>query len=107
MLKIGWESEVSASHINPVSLLPEWPGDLNAALRSTGRIKDGKLSAGQEEDVQQVLESGTIAPSLTCIYGEDDQISMVNVDQGSILGSRLGSLLSLHSLMNMRHNLMN
>jgi hypothetical protein len=80
---------------------------LDPLLRNAPSGVTQKLSAGQEEDVQQVLESGTIAPSLTCIYGEDDQISMVNVDQGSILGSRLGSLLSLHSLMNMRHNLMN
>jgi hypothetical protein len=80
---------------------------LDPLLRNAPSGVTQKLSAGQEEDVQQVLESGTIAPSLTCIYGEDDQISMVNVDQGSILGSRLGSLLSLHSLMNMRHTLMN
>ncbi len=80
---------------------------LDPLMRNTPSGMTQKLSAGQEEDVQQLLESGTINPSLTCIYGEDDQISMVNVDQGSILGGRLGGLLSLHSLMNMRHNLLN
>ncbi len=80
---------------------------LNPLLRNAPSGVTEQLTAGQEEAVREIVDSGTIAPSLTCIYGEDDQISMVNVDQGSILGGRLGSLLSLHSLMNMRHTLIN
>lgn len=80
---------------------------LEPLLRHTPSGVTEQLTAGQEDSVRDLVDGGTIAPSLTCIYGEDDQISMVNVDQGSILGGRLGGLLSLHSLMEMRHNLIN
>ncbi len=79
---------------------------LEPLLRNAPSGMTEQLTAGQEDSVRQIVESGTIAPSLTCIYGEDDQISIVNVDEGSILGGRLGGLLSLHSLMEMRHSLL-
>ncbi|MCP4469095.1 MAG: hypothetical protein GY815_00145 [Gammaproteobacteria bacterium] len=42
---LSWDSEVSASDINPARLLAEWPGSLGARLRSQGRIEDDKLFA--------------------------------------------------------------
>jgi autotransporter translocation and assembly factor TamB len=40
---LHWEGELQASDINPASLLPDWPGKLNAKLQSTGQIENGAL----------------------------------------------------------------
>ncbi|MDT8452971.1 MAG: translocation/assembly module TamB domain-containing protein [Gammaproteobacteria bacterium] len=45
---LNWQLEVSAEDINPASLLPKWPGQLNAKLNSSGRIDQGELSAEAE-----------------------------------------------------------
>lgn len=60
------------------------------------------LSAEQRQAVDQ-LELG--APSLTCAYGESDQIRIVSTGQGGLLGSRLTSLLGLGALLGGPRNL--
>ena len=42
---LSWDSTLSASDINPASLLAEWPGSLGGRLQSQGHIEDGKLFA--------------------------------------------------------------
>jgi len=40
-----WQAKLEAVNINPASLLPEWPGQLNAKLNSNGRFENGQLTA--------------------------------------------------------------
>jgi len=42
---LSWTSEVTASDINPASLLPDWPGQLSSRMQIAGQIDDGQLSA--------------------------------------------------------------
>jgi autotransporter translocation and assembly factor TamB len=42
---LSWTSEVTANDINPAGLLPDWPGQLNSRLQTTGQIDNGQLSA--------------------------------------------------------------
>jgi len=42
---LSWNSDVTASDINPASLLPDWPGKLATSLHTEGQIKDGKITA--------------------------------------------------------------
>jgi len=42
---LRWEAEISASRVNPSTLLPQWPGDLEAQLSSRGGFEDGELVA--------------------------------------------------------------
>ncbi len=42
---LSWNSTVTASDINPASLLPDWPGKLATRLQTEGHIEDGKLTA--------------------------------------------------------------
>jgi len=42
---LSWNSTVTASDINPASLLPDWPGKLATRLQTEGHIKDGKITA--------------------------------------------------------------
>ncbi len=97
---LSWESEISASHINPVSLLPEWPGDLNAALRSTGRIEDGKLSAS----VNIAESSGSLRDYPFALQGiahwqEDEvEVESANISSGNtrvLASGKVGDLLDL------------
>ena len=43
--QLVWQAQLSASDINPVSLLPEWPGQLETTLISNGGIENGQLVA--------------------------------------------------------------
>ncbi len=42
---LRWEADISASQLNPVTLLPQWPGNIEAQLSSSGAIEDGELIA--------------------------------------------------------------
>ena len=42
---LSWNSTVTASDINPASLLPDWPGKLATRMQTEGHIEDGKLMA--------------------------------------------------------------
>ncbi|MDA3868660.1 MAG: translocation/assembly module TamB domain-containing protein [Gammaproteobacteria bacterium] len=53
---LNWQLEVNAEGINPAGMLPQWPGQLNAKLNSSGRIDQGELSA--EAEINQL--SGTL-----------------------------------------------
>ena len=43
--KLVWQAQLGVSDINPVSLWPEWPGQLDAKITSAGRIENGQLIA--------------------------------------------------------------
>ncbi len=47
-----WQADVTANEINPVTLLPDWPGKLNASIISSGGIQNGQLLA--KADIQQL-----------------------------------------------------
>ncbi len=59
------------------------------------------LTPEQRQTLDQ-LELG--APTLTCVYGGEQQIRVVSTAQGGILGSRLTSLLGLGSLLGATRN---
>jgi translocation and assembly module TamB len=40
---LRWQAEISASRVNPATLLPQWPGDIAAQLSSRGGFEDGEL----------------------------------------------------------------
>ncbi|MCP4984470.1 MAG: hypothetical protein GY935_28700 [Gammaproteobacteria bacterium] len=42
---LHWEADIAASQVNPVSLLPQWPGDIKAQLSSKGRFENETLTA--------------------------------------------------------------
>lgn len=42
---LSWNADISVAGGNPVTLLPQWPGDIEAQLISQGEIKNGKLIA--------------------------------------------------------------
>ncbi len=42
---LHWEADIAASQVNPVSLLAQWPGDIEAQLSSKGRFENGELTA--------------------------------------------------------------
>jgi len=63
-------------------------------LRHTPDGVTQKLTDGQTDTIQELLDSEMIGPNLTCAYGASDSISVVNVGQGSIFGRQLGGLLS-------------
>jgi ferric-dicitrate binding protein FerR (iron transport regulator) len=67
---------------------------LEPLLRHTPDGVTRQLTEGQAETMRELLDSGVIGTNLTCVYGENDQISVVNVGQGSIFGGQLGHLLS-------------
>ncbi len=46
--QLVWQAQLSASDINPASLLPEWPGQLETTLTSNGRIENGQLIAAAD-----------------------------------------------------------
>lgn len=43
--QLVWQAQLSVSDINPASLWPEWPGQLDANITSAGRIENGQLIA--------------------------------------------------------------
>jgi len=63
-------------------------------LRHTPDGVKEKFTVGQTETVEELVDSGVIGPNLTCVYGERESISVVNVGQGSIFGGQLGDLLT-------------
>lgn len=48
--ELSWQAEVDGSDINPVSLHPEWPGQLNLSLTNRGQFVDGQITT--EVDIQ-------------------------------------------------------
>ena len=44
----SWQAALTASHINPEIILPDWPGNLNAEIISKGRTENGELIADAE-----------------------------------------------------------
>ncbi len=46
--ELSWAGQLDASNINPASLLPDWPGKLNASLRSEGQLIDGELDVSAD-----------------------------------------------------------
>jgi len=42
---LRWEADISASKIDPETLFPQWPGNIEARLSSRGGIEDGELIA--------------------------------------------------------------
>jgi hypothetical protein len=67
---------------------------LEPLLRHTPDGVTQKLTSGQADTVRELLDSGAIGPNLTCVYGEEQSISVVNVGQGSLFGGQLGKLIS-------------
>ena len=45
---LNWKAEVSASGIDPASILPQWPGRLHAKVTSTGHVENNQLSAAAD-----------------------------------------------------------
>ena len=45
---LGWQAQVKASAINPVTLLPGWPGKIDVILVSDGGIENNELIAGAD-----------------------------------------------------------
>jgi len=45
---LGWQAEVKTSAINPVTLLPEWPGKIDATLVSNGGMDNNELLASAD-----------------------------------------------------------
>lgn len=41
--ELNWNADINASSIDPASLWPQWPGQLNAHITSKGHIKNGQL----------------------------------------------------------------
>ncbi len=50
--ELSWKADISASNIDPASLLAQWPGKLKARLSSIGRLENGQLVA--EADIKQL-----------------------------------------------------
>lgn len=46
--QLNWQAKVNASNINPASVLPEWPGKLNASLTSRGQLTNTGLIVDTE-----------------------------------------------------------
>lgn len=44
-------------------------------------------------------------PSLFCVYGERDRIDIIGVDRGGLLGSDIGNIFNLGSLMSLRESM--
>ncbi len=41
--QLTWQAKASATDIDPANLWPQWPGQIDAALTSTGRFENGQL----------------------------------------------------------------
>jgi translocation and assembly module TamB len=63
---LTWKADVKASHLNPESLLPDWPGKLNAKLTSTGRTQNGHLIA----DAKITRITGTLRKQAVSLHGQ-------------------------------------
>jgi translocation and assembly module TamB len=64
--RLTWKADIKASKLNPESLLPDWPGKLNAKLTSTGGIENGKLIA--DADITSV--TGTLRKQPVSLHGQ-------------------------------------
>ena len=42
---LRWEADIKATQVNPGTLLPEWPGNIEAQLSSSGQVDAGELTA--------------------------------------------------------------
>ncbi len=42
---LSWEAEITTANLNPISLWPQWPGQLSATISSRGHIDKGRLIA--------------------------------------------------------------
>lgn len=45
---LSWKADITTTDLNPGNLWPEWPGQLNAAMTSSGHIEKGRLIADTE-----------------------------------------------------------
>ena len=80
---LSWNTTVTASDINPASLLPDWPGKLATRLQSDGHIEDGKLTAsahiaelsGRLRDYPVMLRSE--------LFWRDDMLDVESADLSS------------------------
>lgn len=43
--ELRWNADISLTGVDPVALLPQWPGDIEAQLTSQGAIENGELTA--------------------------------------------------------------
>jgi len=50
--ELKWTADIKTSGINPASLWPEWPGQLNAKISSKGRMQQGQLVV--ENNIRQI-----------------------------------------------------
>jgi translocation and assembly module TamB len=98
---LSWNGEVSASHVNPAGLLPEWPGDLNARLYSEGGFENDRLIAS----ATIVESSGTLRNYPVSLTGklrwQDGNLDVQAADLRSgtthvLANGRIGDALDLH-----------
>jgi autotransporter translocation and assembly factor TamB len=77
---LSWTSDVTATDINPVGLLPDWPGQLNTRLQAAGQIDNGQLSAS----VSIIELSGTLRDYPLSMQSElrwrDDTLEVESAD---------------------------
>ncbi|MDF1643295.1 MAG: translocation/assembly module TamB domain-containing protein [Pseudomonadales bacterium] len=42
---LSWEAQINTAHLNPATLWPQWPGQINGTVTSSGRTEKGHLIA--------------------------------------------------------------
>ena len=45
---LRWNADVTASDVNPARVWPEWPGNIEAAFKTSGKIIQGELNASAD-----------------------------------------------------------
>jgi translocation and assembly module TamB len=82
---LSWANEVTATDINPASLLPDWPGQLSSRLQTAGRIDDGQLSASVSiGELSGMLRGYPIALQSELHWGGDTlEVESANLASGN------------------------
>ncbi len=95
MPTLRWEADILASQLNPVTLLPQWPGNIEAQLSSSGGINDGELIANANiSGMQGELRGYPVSLQSQLLWKNNAvEISQLNFSSGS-------TRLSLEGLLN-------
>ncbi|MCP3688552.1 MAG: hypothetical protein GY784_09065, partial [Gammaproteobacteria bacterium] len=91
---LRWEADIQASQLNPATLLPQWPGSIEAQVSSSGSINDGELIANANiSRMQGELRGYPVALQSQLLWQNDAvEISQLDFNSGNTRLSMQGLL---------------
>ena len=98
---LHWQADVSASRINPATILPQWPGDIEAHFSTSGQIENGALIASADiSRLRGILRDYPVSLQSQLQWKDNGvDISQLNLSSGNTrlsAGGRVSETLNLH-----------